>query len=287
MSEPKLFTAQQISRRKTAAIWLIGIWMILNLLDFWYLREIRDWLNNYNLDNERLLYQGFQHAYQLIKAILFTSGLWVVKSVAHPRADKWIKHWIIATFLIFIVNTSTTTFPILIGHWYTISKTSFILYFILALYKIWSLEYIQDNIKVQFLQSVVIIPVLIGTIPRTLDHVSNWMDHLYQCEAINEHLYTELHSMCLRGYGTSFAFYEIIIYLCIIITFICIRNLIRSSLFASTPEEISAFAAQPKPRAALFTAPVVGSLVAVAVCTTGALLLTTYWHDIYNNINIF
>ena len=123
MSETKLLTEKQISRRKTAAIWLIGAGLLFLALisiaeawvdneDYYYFLE-----TGCSYHDEPGLYRLIRFCYPIVSiwcvSMLFISGLLLLRTVAGSNGSRLIRHCLIA--LIGFVFLQGLLMPVLQG----------------------------------------------------------------------------------------------------------------------------------------------------------------------------
>lgn len=278
MSEQKLLTERQISRRKTAAIWLIGIGILLELFRpymFTYLFQLR-------VLDERSL-SSVISIYSYITLLLVFGGLMSVKRFENRRISDWSKRWGIAYLALGLIPIlwDFGIFPSLTRILPDIdlgvvlplsvrSLTSVIIFFyMLATIDMARRNSDDDTVRkyVRILQSVLFLKIS----QYSIIWIWQFKYAILDLDMHNGNHFLDQACFFIKLLNSVLPF----------VLFFGIRGLIRSSLFASTPTDIEAFAAQPMLKSQLLSAPVCGAVIGVLFCIAGTWLFTTYWNQIY------
>ena len=261
MNETHALTDRQIARRKTAAIWLVGVGVLLSPL--------------FEIFFQKLI------IYRLILSILAAptaaAGWYLAGKLLDRSKTNFTKHWITA-YLLQVVCTvglpylayqasvffgDETTGQILVEQ----TIFWFVCHLSIPVYLIWAVDSARKNgtdpaarKAAAFVQAASALQIIAGSLIRVYSTYS-------------------IVSSPIQGANLF------VLYLSRILPFALFYGmvkLLRSSLFVSTSAQLEEAAGQPAPRAPFFNAPACGAIAGSVFCIGMTLLLTFFWTDIYN-----
>lgn len=247
MNETHLLTDAQIARRKTAAIWLIGVGLLLKCVEGSLPVPIGDLL-------------GFliRFGIYLFPMVLILGGL----SLLYPAnrvAVLTIRIWKIG-WIVLCVNGLAMYLPV---------GDLFYCACVLLLYgTVIPMQNGYGYAWGRHLRAGIIIMILLALTDRF---------NFGKEQQIIELAQKDWQFIMLIN-KVKWALFT----LCWILIFIGYKNTIRSSLFASTSAQLEGFAGTPAPRASFFNAPVCGAIAGSVFCIGLTAVLMFFWNDIYN-----
>lgn len=269
MNERRLLTDRQIARRKIIAIGLIGLGVAL-LPTVWAI--FREWIVPIYRDELGDEYAGSLYiggiVYAVLAGLATAAGWYLVHKLLDKSKSNFVKYWIMLYLLrlCYVVGLSLTVFPFPIG-----MIISWLGSLLILTCMIWAVDSARKNSfdpatrqAVVFVQSVLAMQIIVGAFTSAYLSIIN-MEHGG--------------AILVRDGGL------IIYYLNWILPFVLffgMVKLIRSSLFASTSEQLETFIGQSAPRTPFFSAPVCGAIASAIFCIGLTVVLTLFWNDIYN-----
>ena len=270
MRETKLLTEKQISRRKTAAIWLIGAGVLLSI----FFRLFDDSIIPYLLINHNHLFlELYDILSEYLPCLLLVGGLLAIKRLADRVGKMWIKHWIMAyvaygplRIIVSVIFYYHSGFLIIL----------LVLVVLFGLYRFWAVDVVRQNSRdpwieknVRLIQTAVVLSLFSICIGK-FGGIASWMKY----EGMLSGMAAEDFSLLFWGGWSLFA--KIILVLSNYLLFIGVKGLIRSDLFASESSALASFAEQPEPRKSFFTAPICGAIAGWMLCCSLAWLVMVY-----------
>lgn len=276
MSETKLLTEKQISRRKTAAIWLIGAGVLLSIFFFLFDDSIILYLL---INHNHLFLELYDILSEYLPCLLLVGGLLAVKRLADRVGKMWIKHWVMAYVayvpLCIIVCVIINIFGIV-----DFSQIIMLVLFVLfGLYRFWAVDVVRQHRRdpwiernVRLIQTAVVLS-LFSICIGTFGEIASWMKD----EEILSGMAAEDFSMLFWGGWSLFGIIIDVLSGCLL--FIGVKELIRSDLFASESSALDSFSEQPEPQKSFFTAPICGAIAGWMLCCGLAWLVMVYWGE--------
>lgn len=263
----KILTDAQISRRKTWAIVLIGIGLIIIPLLRIYLRKRMD---DHVIDDVTYArYLGWLLFFVLLSLIV----AWIsISKFLDKGKTNFIKHWIIAIVCMRIFSKLLIHFIIQINP-AVVWDVEVLMDILFFTYMISSIDNARKNSEdpavqkaVRIIQSVLVAIILAR---------ANWLVlfSLYSSYQEPKQLIQLSNFMGLLSSSVL-----------PVILFLGEIKLIRSSLFASTASQVEEYARCPKARTSFLNAVVCGTIAGVILCAGLTFVVTKYWNSIYYNL---
>ncbi len=267
MNENVSLTDKQISRRKTVAVWLIGIGLVL--IPLLYLFCIYKILGESEFDYPTRLIMGIGRLstiFEILVPLLLVAGLTLICKILDDKESTFIKHWIIAIVGMFVITVASMFSGYNIH--LTFVDTALIVYMIGAINNVCENgKDIGVRKAAGIMQTALMGKMLTGVVINTINISWSFRDDLF----VNTQDYTVVLTL---------------IFYCIvpIVLFIGLAKLVRSSLFASTSAQIEEYAQRPKVRLSFANARVFGAVAGAILCFGLTLVITLNWYHLYYSI---
>ena len=288
MNETHALTDRQIARRKTAAIWLVGVGVLLSpLLRIFFQKLIEDRLIKDIWEAQYATHlMGINHiALSILAASTAAAGWYLAGKLLDRSKTNFTKHWITAYLLqagcavglSYLVHQASVFFSEEPTGQMLVQQTIpwFVCQLSIPVYMIWAVDSARKNgtdpaarKAAAFVQAA-----------SALQIIANSLVQLVSIQVYWDWAYSHNISSPIQG-AHLFVYY--LSWILPFALFYGMVKLLRSSLFVSTSAQLEEAAGQPAPRTPFFNAPVCGAIAGSVFCIGMTLLLTFFWTDIYN-----